>query len=120
MNVGLAILVAVLWVLFNLLIIDAWREFHREKDDTVLRNISKVPHISKVQHHYNPMDDVQTAPLPRKQENVVPHVWDAPSLHRWRCNQARNQVFICDAESVVGYDQHGNIAYTWENKGERQ
>ena len=112
MNVLFAVFIAVLWGVFNLLIVDVCRSLRNEKEDEVPKSISKV------QHHYNPMDDVQTAPLPRKQENVVPHVWDAPSLHRWRCNKARNEIFICDAESVVGYDQHGNIAYTWEKTKE--
>lgn len=112
MNFGLAILIAVLWGFFNLLIVDVCRELHREKEDEVSKSVSNV------QRYYNPMDEVQTKPLPRKKENIKPLVWDAASLHRYH-KHIRERLFAVDAETATAYDRDGNVAYRLKKIKER-
>lgn len=108
MNVGLAILAAILWGVLGLVIADAVRSLRNEKEDEI------PTYVSKVQHYYerNLTGDVETRLLSHKERVGKRYVWDASSLHRCYQEQKRAQMFVLDAERAIGYDQHGNVMYT--------
>ena len=96
----MSILLALLLVILFLVVADTVQGLRNEREDLVPK------HTSYVQRPYNPMDEVQTKPLPRKMEYTIA-----------RANPAllyKNKAFIIDARSVTGYDQSGNVLYHLE------